>query len=126
MSQKTFIQFFSYNIVGIANTIVGFSIIFLLMLFGVTATESNIIGYAVGSVVSYFLNKKYTFKSKKKSKKEALKFFTVLLISYGLNMLTLQWLLEFLNPYLSQIFAAIVYTLSSFILVKIVVFKEEV
>jgi putative flippase GtrA len=96
------------------------------MFVGVSAIVSNIIGYAVGSVVSYILNKKYTFKSTSKSKREALKFFTVLGISYGLNIITLQWLLGFMNPYLSQVVSAIVYTLSSFILVKILVFKEEV
>ncbi len=123
--KKTFIQFINYNIVGIANTIVGFSIIFTLMFAGLSATLSNVIGYAIGAVLSYHLNKKYTFKATTSSKIQALKFFTVLFVAYILNFITLQWLLGFLNPYVAQLMSAVVYTLSSFILAKFIVFKEE-
>ncbi len=122
--KNTLIQFVTYNIVGIANTLVGFSIIFLLMFAGLSATLSNVIGYAIGAVLSYYLNKKYTFKSTTNSKTQAVKFFTVLLIAYLLNFITLQWLLGFLNPYLAQLISAVVYTLSSFMLAKFIVFKE--
>lgn len=125
MGQSALIQFFTYNIVGIVNTLVGFSIIFLLMFLGLDATPSNVTGYAIGAVLSYQLNKKYTFKSSKSSKTQALKFFTVLLISYLLNFVTLQWLLGFLNPYIAQFISATVYTLSSFILAKFMVFKDQ-
>ncbi len=125
MIKKTLVQFVTYNIVGIANTLVGFSIIFFLMFAGVSATSSNAVGYAIGAVLSYTLNKKYTFKSTDKSKMQAAKFFMVLGVSYILNFLTLQWLLGFLNPYLAQLISAIVYTLSSFVLAKFIVFKDQ-
>lgn len=123
--KNTLIQFITYNIVGIANTLVGFSIIFLLMFVGLSATLSNAIGYAIGAVLSYYLNKKYTFKSTTNSKTQAVKFFTVLFIAYILNFITLQWLLGSLNPYLAQLISAVVYTLSSFVLAKFLVFKDE-
>lgn len=122
--KKTLIQFLTFNLVGIVNTIFGFSLIFLLMFFGLSATISNVIGYFFGAILSYFLNKKYTFKSDTKDKGEAIKFFTILFISYVLNFITLQWLLTFINPYYAQLISAIVYTLSSFILAKIFVFKK--
>jgi len=125
VAKATLVQFVTYNIVGIANTLLGFSIIFLLMFAGVSATLSNVIGYAIGAVLSYHLNKKYTFKSTVSSKTQALKFFTVLFIAYMLNFITLQWLLDFLDPYLAQLISALVYTLSSFILAKFLVFKDE-
>ena len=109
--------------VGIVNTLFGFSIIFLLMFLGVGATLSNAIGYALGALLSYLLNKKYTFGGAKHSTLLALKFFSVLFIAYLLNLFTLQWLLESINPYLAQIGAAVVYTLSSFLLAKFIVFK---
>lgn len=124
--KESLIQFITYNIVGIANTIVGFSTIFLLMFIGLSATLSNVIGYVIGSILSYYLNRKYTFKSNKHSKKEAIKFFTVLLIAYFLNFVTLQALLGSLNPYLAQLISGVVYTVSSFILAKFFVFKEVV
>jgi putative flippase GtrA len=111
--------------VGIVNTLFGFSLIFSLMFFGLSATVSNAIGYFFGAILSYFLNKKYTFKSTSQSRKEAIKFFTVLFISYIINFLTLQWLLTFLNPYYAQLISAVVYTLSSFILAKFFVFNGD-
>ncbi len=126
MPNKTLIQLVSYNIVGIVNTVVGFSIIFLLMFAGLSATESNVTGYAIGAVLSYHLNKKYTFKSTVSSKRQAMKFFTVLFMAYLLNFITLQWLLGILNPYVAQLISAIVYTLSSFLFVKYFVFKETI
>ena len=118
-------QFIRYNLVGTINTIAGFSIIFLLMFFGLSATVSNAIGYAIGSILSFYLNKKYTFKSTQHSKSQMVKFFTILGVSYILNFITLQWLLEFLNPYIAQIGSAIVYTISSFLMIKFIVFKDS-
>jgi len=123
--KQSLIQFLTFNLVGIVNTLFGFSIIFTLMFLGMSALASNFIGYFLGAILSYTLNKKYTFKSDTKDKTEALKFFTVLLISYLINLMTLQWLLTFLNPYSAQFISAIVYTLSSFILVKLFVFSEK-
>lgn len=125
MAKSTFVQFITYNIVGIVNTIVGFSIIFSLMFAGLSPTLSNLIGYAIGAVLSYHLNKKYTFKSTTGSKVQAMKFFMVLFAAYILNFITLQWLLGLLNPYLAQFISASVYTLTSFVLAKFIVFKDE-
>ena len=123
MPLKTFKQFLTYNLVGIVNTLFGFSIIFSLMFLGVGATLSNAVGYALGAILSYFLNQKYTFKTDENSKKQAFKFFAVLFVSYLLNLAALQWLLTFTDPYLAQVGAAVVYTLSSFVLAKFLVFK---
>jgi len=120
-----FFQFIRYNLVGIVNTIVGFSIIFLLMFIGVGATASNAIGYAIGSILSFYLNSRYTFKSTQTNKSQMVKFFAILGVSYILNFITLQYLLGFSNPYIAQIGSAIVYTVSSFIMVKFIVFKDS-
>ena len=118
-----FFEFLKYNLVGIANTLVGFSIVFSLMLFGLSAIESNMIGYAIGAVLSFYLNSKYTFNSKL-TKILALKFFGVLALSYLLNLLTLKYLLTQIDPYVAQLLSAIVYTLSSFVFMKLLVFKN--
>jgi putative flippase GtrA len=78
----------------------------------------------LGAILSYYLNKKYTFKSTSNSKLQVVKFFAVLFFAYILNLFTLQWLLEFTNPYLAQLSSAIVYTLSSFSLAKVIVFQD--
>jgi putative flippase GtrA len=95
------------------------------MFAGLSATKSNIIGYSIGAIVSFYLNKKYTFKNTQNSKIQVVKFFAVLFVAYILNFITLQWLLEFINPYLAQLLCAVVYTLSSFIMAKFIVFKDK-
>lgn len=117
-------QFVKYNLVGVVNTLVGFTIIFLLMYMGFSATVSNMLGYAIGTVVSYILNSKYTFVSSVNKQVVIVKFFMVLALAYVFNFMTLQWLLTLINPYLAQFGAAVVYTVSSFMLVKYFVFKE--
>ena len=118
------LEFIRYNLVGIVNTIVGFSIIFSLMFLGVTPVISNLIGYIIGSILSFYLNSRYTFRAKP-TKRDAIGFFTILFFSYCLNLLTLKWLLDIINPYLAQFFSAVVYTVSSFLLVKFTVFRSN-
>ena len=64
---KTMIKFV---IVGVINTLVGNGTMFLLYnLCGVGYNISTAANYVVGSIVSYFLNKYYTFNKKEKSVK---------------------------------------------------------
>lgn len=61
--------------VGLVNTAVGAGVMFLLFnLFGLSYWFSNIANVVVGSIVSYFLNKYFTFKAIKKSFIEVLVF----------------------------------------------------
>ena len=115
-------QFLSYNVIGLVNTFLGFSIIYGLMCMGVSPVVSNAIGYAIGATVSYFLNVQYTFKMDKHSPMLAVKFFMVLGFSYLFNFIVLYSLLDVLNAYIAQLVSALVYTLCAFILLKYFVF----
>ena len=119
-------MFLKYLLVGIINTIVGYGIIFSLMFIGISPEISNIIGYAIGIIVSYTLNKIYTFQSKAHPKKEFPKFVLSLLTSYGLNFLTLILCIHIfkINPYISQIISGAVYTLSGFVFLKYFAFRN--
>jgi len=119
-------QFMRYNAIGIVNTLVGFCIIFALMFTGLSPVWSNAIGYFIGAILSYYLNSKYTFSVGTQNKIQVFKFFIVLGLAYILNFFTLQYTLAFLNPYLAQLISAAIYTFSSFILMKVYVFKEKV
>ena len=126
MPSSTLMQFMRYNAIGIVNTLVGFCIIFALMFAGLSPVWSNAIGYFIGAILSYYLNSKYTFSIGTQNKIQVFKFFIVLALAYILNFFTLQYTLVFLNPYLAQLIAAAIYTFSSFILMKVYVFKEKV
>lgn len=116
----------NYLFVGILNTIVGFGLIFLLMFFGISPELSNIIGYAVGICFSYIMNKIFTFKTKQKSFLEFIKFIISMLIAWCLNFITLKICLKNgINPYIAQIIAGGIYTISGYLLSKIWVFKTK-
>lgn len=117
------LQFVKFNLVGIVNTIVGFTIIMVLMLIGLSATVSNIVGYAIGAILSYYLHSQYTFKNALYSVYTIRKFLGVLAIAYLFNFVTLQMLLEKMDPYGAQLIATIVYSGISFFLMKMFVFK---
>lgn len=69
---KTFLKFI---IVGIFNTAVGAGVMFALYnLFHCSYWISSIMNYVVGSIVSFFLNKYFTFKSKVFSLREVVYF----------------------------------------------------
>jgi len=118
-------EFLYYNLVGIVNTIVGFNIIVLLMYCGVGAIQSNEVGYGTGAIISYLLNRKYTFNDTNCNIAKALKFFIVLSVAYTLNYFVLSYFLTQVSPYFAQIISAVTYTASAFILMKLFVFKRE-
>lgn len=78
-----------FLIVGVVNTIVGTGLMFILYnLFSVNYWISSASNYVVGSIVSYFLNKYFTFQNKEKSWKQVFIFILNIsvcyLVAYGL------------------------------------------
>ena len=93
------ITFWKFVLVGIVNTLVGTAVMFaaynVLHLSYWISSASN---YVVGSIVSYFLNKYFTFQNKEKSWKQLVKFalnITVCyLVAYGLAKPLVSWFLH--------------------------------
>lgn len=91
------IKFWKFIAVGIINTLVGTGLQFLIFnLMGLNEWLSSIIGYVVGSIVSYFLNKYFTFKNKEKGFKPILRFALNIAvcytIAYGIAIPLIDWL----------------------------------
>lgn len=77
---KTFLKF---CLVGIINTVFGTAIMFIAYnLFHLNYWISSGANYILGSVLSYFLNKHFTFQNKSKDWKVILKFVVNILICY--------------------------------------------
>lgn len=77
---KTFIKFV---IVGVLNTAVGTGIMFTMYnIFHFSYWISTAANYIVGSIVSYFLNKYFTFKSTEKGIKPVIRFIINILVCY--------------------------------------------
>lgn len=80
--------FWKFIIVGIINTIVGTGVMFLCYnAFQLNYWVSTAMNYVIGSIVSYFLNKYFTFRNKHRSWKTIVKFIINIsvcyLIAYG-------------------------------------------
>lgn len=118
-------QFSRFLLVGLINTGLGFSVIFTCMyVVGLTAELSNAVGYLVGLIASYFLNRHFTFRSPSRRSTEFIRFVTVFLTAYTVNLIVLIFLLRELeiNAVLSQIVAAVTYIGMAYILNKHYVF----
>ncbi|MDE6886788.1 MAG: GtrA family protein [Helicobacteraceae bacterium] len=116
-----------YLLVGILNTIFGYGIIFSLMYFGLIPEIANFIGYTLGILLSYILNKYFTFKSKNSHKKDFFRFLVSMGIAYLINLAVLFYCYRILgiDKYISTIISACFYTASGYILSKIFAFRES-
>lgn len=93
---KTFLKFIT---VGIVNTIVGTTIMFVFYnVFHLNYWISSASNYFFGSIVSYLLNKHYTFRFKEKAWWSLLRFVinivTCYLLAYGIAKPVMKWLLS--------------------------------
>ena len=78
-------QLLKFLLVGIANTLVGCGLMFLLYnYFGISYWISSAFNYITGGILSYFLNKYFTFQNKQKSMKQIIYFIVNLAICYFL------------------------------------------
>ncbi len=77
------ITFWKFIIVGVASTIVGTGIMFLFYnVFHLSYWISSASNYVFGSILSYFLNKYFTFKSKSNTKQTMVRFVVNISLCY--------------------------------------------
>lgn len=92
-------KFLKFCLVGAANTLVGAGVMFLLYNVAYCSyTFSSAMNYVVGSILSYFLNKRFTFEVKEYSAKQVLRFALNIAVcyavAYGLAKPFAVWMLE--------------------------------
>lgn len=134
------IQFIRFCLVGSINTLLTLSTIFVCKsLLGVNDYISNIIGYIIGVVNSFFWNKQWVFHSHGRYHSEALRFATGFLFSYGLQLATVELLntsafgsilinLGFftLSGYgIATLIGCVVYTVSNFLFNRLITFHHH-
>ena len=77
------IKFWKFILVGIANTLFGSAIMFLFYnAFHFSYWVSSAANYVFGSILSYFLNKHFTFRKKGDTLKSVLRFTINILLCY--------------------------------------------
>ncbi len=128
------LTFIKFILVGVINTLVGTSVMFLLYNWcGCSYWFSSISNYLVGGIVSFFLNKYFTFQSKECSWKQIVTFVLTLaicyLLSYSLSKFLSECLLKVLNPSLRGNIAllggAVLYVFLNYLGQKYLVFSQN-
>ena len=141
---KIFEQALKFGVVGLCNTLLTLIIIWVMTKWaGCSDVISNITGYVIGLISSYFFNRQWTFKSAVGWKKSAIRFFIVFAICYVVQLLVLLSLNRYCldnpplyaffspllqifkidPPFYNHMFAMVFYTLLNFIINKFYTFK---
>ena len=125
-------QALRFGAVGVLNTSLGLASIWLLMWLGASAIASNAIGYGLGLILSFSLNRNWSFESKKfeipgeNGRSDIPKFLIAFFSSWVFNVavVALGMQITSVSPYLLQIFGMATYTVSFFILCRLWVFSR--
>ncbi len=121
-------QFSRYIVVGVLNTVWGYLVIFACMyLLRWSPEASNVLGYAIGLVTSYALNRTYTFRSRDAKAPEFARFIGIFAIAFCANFFVLALLTRVLCVHagVSQILAGAVYVAVSYLLSRSLVFRPN-
>lgn len=112
---RTFLRFCS---VGLVNTALTLSIVFVLFRFGrLDLVSANAIGYLAGICFSFFVNRAWTFSARGQAVASgAARFLLVTAVAYvaSLGALTLAYSVAGLGPVWSQAIGLVVYTALGF------------
>nr|WP_239549018.1 GtrA family protein [Scopulibacillus daqui] len=121
-------------LVGACNTIIGLSIMFLCLHgFGFSYLMAAACGNSIGAVVSYILNRTYTFKSEKSVAKSSLAFILVVgfcyIFSYHLSMVVSSWASRIFRAFprddAAALLGAVLYTATNYFGQKCFVFRNH-
>jgi len=119
-------QLLRYVITGLVNTGLGLLVILTMHLgFDVNVIASNAVGYGVGLLCSFTLNRSWTFESEKNILGAGLKYIVLIGIAFSLCLLTLTSLQSAGASYLAaQILGTALYSIIVFLGAKYVVFSN--
>lgn len=124
-------QFVTYCLVGVVNTVVSLAIIIALLAgLGWHYILANAAGYACGIALSFFLNRRMTFRDtalQGRAGRQAAPFLAVLAGAYGVQLAALYAMVEWWRvPEISaQVAAIIIYTAAGFLGSRFLVFADR-
>ena len=111
-------RFVKFCIVGLLNTFAGLAVIYGAMRFGnVQYVIANAMGFAVGTIISFALNRSWTFEFKGSVLHSALQWALVLAVAFTVNIFAVIVSHECfgVDRYLSQALGLLAYTGLSFL-----------
>jgi putative flippase GtrA len=120
-------QFVKYCIVGLGNTAIGLGLIYLAMgVFGLSPALSNFTGFAIAFIVSFSVNRAWTFQSNAHLGRSLAVFAAVCAGGYLLNLGAMLTAIHFagVNAYFAQLFGVVTYAAFVFLGSRFLVFRH--
>lgn len=116
-----------FIIIGVFNTLFTLSLIFIAKgVFNIGDTLANGLGYAVGLMLGFSLNRRWTFQHRGPILRSLPAFLCVQAIAYLLNLACVVALINYgINDYLAQALGVPPYTLASFLGSRYFVFADR-
>ena len=119
LSKELIRQFARFLVVGVLSNAVNFSVFFVLFTFSARPFLSSLLGFAVGTVVSYVFARTWVFNSEKETTvATSLMLFLTLYTLSGLSLSSIVWLLVTIlgfEPEISWVLGAIVAVVINFL-----------
>ncbi len=107
--------FWRFIAVGVANTALGLTFIYAARALGLGEVAANAMGYAMGLMLSFGLNRQWTFCQRGPLLPHALRFAMVMLLAWLVNVAVLLELMRWgVTAVLAQAGAVLPYTLISY------------
>lgn len=125
--QSYFFQMTRFALVGVLNTgITLLSIYVLYKFFNFSYLLANAVGFTIGFINSFFMNKFWTFKSSNSFIRESILFIIVFLVCYLIQLLSIILLKNVLYDRIAliQFLGMIIYTIFNYLGNKIFTFKS--
>jgi putative flippase GtrA len=106
-----------FVLVGMVNTLVGLALIYAAKWFvGAGDVVANAFGYGTGLLVSFSLNRTWTFAHKGPAGRAFVTFLVVQGVAYGLNLVCVLGLISYgVDSYVAQAFGVPPYTIVSYL-----------
>ena len=116
-----------FVVIGVANNLVGYAVFVVLSLFGVSAIPAMSVSYAMGMVISFTGNRKWTFGHRGSVVRALTRFLIANAVGYGLNFGLLWIFVKSLGlPQIPvQFFATGGVALCTFLMMRLWVFRSD-
>jgi len=118
-------DFLRYGIVGVLTVILDFILLFIFFSYlNIEQNSSITLSYTLASIFNFFMHKYFTFKSRNKVDREIVKFILLVLFSYFITIITVNYIMAFeINLYFAKIISlffiyVIIYFINKFFVYK--------
>ena len=114
---RVVIQATRYGIVGIINTLLGLSIIFIALSYGASDIGANVLGYGVGLLTNFSLSRYWVFKHQGSISQSFARYLMAYLLAYSCNLVVVLLAHRALgvNVHFSQVLGAGTFALVAFL-----------